>query len=35
MTLLVLGEWCISFRVVFLTRCFSLGFGDSADLMTL
>ena len=35
MTLLVLGEWCISFGVVIFTRCFSLVFVDSADLTTL
>ena len=35
MILLVLGEWYISFEVVYSTRCFSLVFGDSTDLMTL
>ena len=35
MILPVLGEWCISFEVVYSTRCFSVVFGDSADLMTL
>ena len=35
MILLVLGKWSISFGVVFFIRCFSLVFGNSADLMIL